>query len=103
MGIGRFLTDSILQKEAKTPIARTMASRFPGFYVLGYDKSVAKTNCGLLDIYIDGTKTSRLSPDVTDLSLLTGEDVAGVEFYTQASPPVQYRLSTIMPQLRFAI
>jgi hypothetical protein len=88
MGIGRFLTDSVLKAEKRTPIAQVMARRFPGFRVLGNDNGVGKDNCGVPDLYVDGNKS------VADLSIVTAEDVAGVEFYTRASAPVQYRLST---------
>jgi carboxypeptidase family protein len=94
MGIGRFLTDSILVKEPNTPIAEVMSRRFPGLRVVGYDRTVASMSCGHIDVYIDGDKTSWLSPDVTDLSSLVGDDVAGVEYYARGSAPVQYRLTS---------
>jgi len=65
-----------------------MARRFLGFYVTGNDNGVRKTNYGTPTLYLDGNKS------VADLSVITAEDVAGVEFYTIASAPVQYRQSS---------
>src|SRR5512146_2502431 len=45
MGIGRFLTDSVLQKEAMRPIADIMARHFPGIYSFSQDQTVFRRNC----------------------------------------------------------
>jgi hypothetical protein len=91
MGIGRFLTDSVLQKETTQPIASIMARHFPGLYSIGFDQGIGRMRGGLLcrpDVYIDGF---RYSGDALDLRVIDGMDVAGVEYYTEISAPVQYR------------
>ena len=91
MGIGRFLTDSALQREATQPIASIMARHLPGLYSLGFDRGVGRMHGGSLcrpDVYIDGF---RYSGDALDLRFIDGMDVAGVEYYTETSAPVQYR------------
>lgn len=50
-----------------------------------------------MDTYINGERTSFSStlggdaPDATDLSSLTGAEVAGVEYYTAFSASAQYK------------
>src|SRR5512146_1043821 len=91
MGIGRFLTDSVLQKEATQPIASIMARHLPGLYSLGFDQGIGRIHMGSrcrLEVYIDGV---RHSGDALDLRFIDGVDVAGVEYYTATSAPVQYR------------
>ena len=91
MGIGRFLTDSVLQKEATQPIASIMARHLPGLYSLGFDRGIGRMHMGSrcrLEVYIDGV---RYSGDALDLRFIDGVDVAGVEYYTETNAPVQYR------------
>lgn len=112
MGIGRFLTDSVLQKERTQPIASIMSRHFPGVYSAFMDRSVLRRNCdtrgaapprdGRPDVYIDGVRYGLTEPpggsrssvppaDALDLRFINGDDVAGVEYYTELSAPAQYR------------
>jgi hypothetical protein len=91
MGIGRFLTDSVLQKEPAQPIASIMTRHFPGLFSSGFDRRIGRLQGGLPcwpEVYIDGV---RYSGDALDLRFIDGMDVAGVEYYTETSAPVQYR------------
>lgn len=110
-GIGRFLTDSVLEKERMQPIASIMARHFPGVYSFGQDRTVFRRNCetwglgpprdGEPDVYIDGMRYNRArslsgdnrlpNPSALDLCSIDGIDVAGVEYYTAASAPARYR------------
>lgn len=93
MGIGRFLTDSMLRAEPIQPLVGILARRFPGIYSVGDGRTVARFNCGKVDVYIDGFPTSPAvkAPDATDLRFIFGDNVTAVEYYTAASAPVQYR------------
>lgn len=91
MGIGRFLTDSVLDAERARPIASIMARHFPGLFSSGFDQRIGRLHGGLPcwpEVYIDGF---RYSGDALDLRFIDGMDVAGVEYYTETSAPVQYR------------
>lgn len=91
MGIGRFLTDSVLRKEPARPIASIMARHFPGLFSSGFDQRIGRLHGGLPcwpEVYLDGV---RYSGDALDLRFIDGMDVAGVEYYTEMSAPVQYR------------
>ena len=91
MGIGRFLTDSVLQKERTQPIASIMARHFPGLFSSGFDQRIGRMHGGLPcwpEVYVDGF---RYSGDALDLRFIDGMDAAGVEYYTETSAPVQYR------------
>jgi hypothetical protein len=98
MGIGRFLTDSVLQREATQPIASIIARHVPGMYATMFDRSVLRRNCltwGPLpprdaapDVYIDDVLHRG---DALDLRFIDGMDVSGVEYYTAASAPARYR------------
>ena len=109
MGIGRFLTDSALARQASQPIATIMAGHFPGVYSAWMDRGVMRRNCdtrlspprdGRPDVYVDGVRLgltqsnvgSIVPPsDALDLRFIDGADVAGIEYYTEASAPAQYR------------
>ncbi len=86
LGLGRFLTDSVLQLDSTMALARILEKRLPGLNSIGDDRTVKRFNCGTPAVYIDGlpTSLSRRSGDVTDLRLFSGADVAGVEYYSQA-------------------
>ncbi len=103
VGIGRFLTDSVLEKEAGRSLAQVLSMRFPGIraVALPYNpthyqlvsahfstsNSHGAKNCGV-DIYVDGMLY------VDDIDAIFPEDVAGVEFYTTATIPPRYRRGT---------
>jgi hypothetical protein len=93
MGIGYFVTDSVLRADSLKPIATIIEQHLPGFRSILDGKSVLRFGCeghlgGLPDVYLNGF---RWPSDVTDLRLYVGIDVAGVEYYRSASAPVQYR------------
>lgn len=105
MGIGRFLTDSVLLQEHTEPVASIMARHFPGLYSVGFGQGMRRWRNGVTcrpDVYIDGTRYGPATPpggarspirqpDALDLRFVNGGDVAGVEYYTEASAPAQYR------------
>jgi UbiD family decarboxylase len=99
--MGRFLTDSVLGKEAGRSLAQILSMRFPGIRAVAlpanpthyqlvsahFSTSISHgaKNCGV-DIYLDGMLY------VDDVDAIFPEDVAGVEFYTITTIPPQYRL-----------
>lgn len=97
MGIGRFLTDSVLLKERTQPIASIMARHFPGLFTVGFSQGIWRRWKGDVpcrpDTYVDGVRYGpvRGKDDPLDLRFIDGEDVAGVEYYTEVSAPAQYR------------
>jgi hypothetical protein len=102
MGIGRFLTDSVLFTEPTRAVAEIIAAHVPGIAVLDEGRTVVQRMCisptgapienGGLAVYVNGVRTSsRGAPDATDLRGLSGRDVAGVEYYDATSAPAQYR------------
>lgn len=92
MAIGRFLTDSVFHAEPTQPLARILEAHLPGFRAADMDRTVMRFNCGTPDLYINGFRSGGTrGPDPTDLRTVVGADVAGVEYYTSASAPVQYR------------
>jgi len=107
MGIGRFITDSMLRADSTQPLANILEKRVIGLQSVADGRTVHRKNCGQLDVYIDGTRVStsvyrlRAStptiplPDDTDLRVLYGGDVAGVEYYTDVDAPVQFRHQTM--------
>src|SRR5262245_24538155 len=105
MGIGRFITDSMLRADSTQPLASILENRIVGLQSVNDGRTVHRRNCvvngqlavsGQLDVYIDGTRvsTSRYAlgrpPDETDLRALYGSDIAGVEYYTDVDAPVQF-------------
>lgn len=100
MGIGRFLTDSMLMADSTLPLADIIERHFPGLRSVAAGRTVGRllggTVCAL-DVYIDGARTSTSmyslghASDATDLRFFFGGSVAGVEYYTDVSAPVQYR------------
>jgi hypothetical protein len=97
MGIGRFITDSMLRADSTRPLTSILAMRVVGLESANDGRTVRRKNCGQLDVYIDGTRVSRSTytrgsaPDETDLRALDGGDIAGVEYYTDVNAPVQFR------------
>jgi hypothetical protein len=99
MGIGRFLSDSVLAQEKNRELALVLSMRFPGVraeynpvihrYELKSTRWTAGTNVGQivpcsLDVYLDGMLQD-------EAILLDAGDLAGAEFYSMGSAPVQYR------------
>jgi hypothetical protein len=103
MGIGRFLTDSVLEKEGDPSLAVALSMKFPGIRAVqdtqiashsilvsmrpGTTASRGNALCGV-DIYLDGF----LYRD--DIDALSPREIAGIEFYTMGSAPPQYRRGT---------
>ncbi len=106
MGIGRFLTDSVLEKEGDQSLAVALSMRFPGIHAVP-DKTIA-TNYHLVsmrantssqkaggfqldcavDVYLDGF----LYYD--DIDAISPREIAGIEFYAMGTAPPQYRRGT---------
>ena len=102
MGIGRFLTDSVLQADSTLPLADILQQRILGLRSVADGRAVSRVNCGgLIDVYIDGGRVTPSTyglgagPYELDLRFINGGDVAGVEYYTDINAPVQYRHSTM--------
>jgi len=104
MGIGRFLTDSMLQADSTRPLTTIIEQHFLGLHAIAQGRTVARRlayhDCAL-DIYVDGVRITQAAYafgkkfDDTDLRAIAGGDVAGVEYYTDLSAPVQYRHQTM--------
>jgi hypothetical protein len=103
--IGRFLSDSALALENMRDLGLILSMRFPGLRVQPDDLSpghyrlvstrpqtanALRSVAGpcTVDVFIDGFRS------FDDLRGLYPSDVAGIEFYSIESAPVQYRLNT---------
>jgi hypothetical protein len=98
VGMGRFLTDSVLGKEAGRSLAQVLSMRFPGIRAVAWPAnpthyqlvsahfSTSLSHPCAVDVYLDG------APYRDDIDAIFPEDVAGVEFYTITTIPPQYRL-----------
>jgi len=92
MGIGRFITDSMLANAHNVPLSLILATHVPGLRAIGSQvvSAEADTRGGLscpVLTYIDGI---RLNISIDEFR---AEDVAGVEVYSRAAAPVQFRPS----------
>jgi hypothetical protein len=97
MGIGRFLDDTLLDRQQlkNLPIALSMllpglqavTTDVPGKYVLLSKRSSGRMTPSpcLVDVYVEG---ARFNGDLQDFG---PSDLAGIEFYSIASAPVEYR------------
>jgi hypothetical protein len=105
MGIGRFLTDSVLEKEGDQSLAVALSMKFPGIRAVQdkiathYRLVSMRVNTSLpkpggfqldcaVDVYLDGF----LYYD--DIDAISPREIAGIEFYTMGSAPPQYRRGT---------
>ncbi|MGH7619921.1 MAG: hypothetical protein ACREPM_22130 [Gemmatimonadaceae bacterium] len=99
LGIGKFITDSILQADSTHQLTNILEQHIPQLYSIDDGRRMAvrtaqqgRVDCSGFDTYIDGTRvSSSRGGDETDLRPLVGGDVAGVEFYTNFNAPVEYR------------
>ena len=103
MGIGRFVTDSVLEREGNRSLALVLSMRFPGIRAV---QDLSSPNHYKLQSMRFGTTISRgaqfCSVDVyldgmlylEDIDALHPSEVAGVEFYSMESAPPQYRRGT---------
>jgi hypothetical protein len=98
MGIGRFLDDTLLDRQQlkNLPIALSMllpglqampVSDIPGKYVLRSKRSSGKARNPMctVAVYVEG------QPYYEDIDNFAPSDLAGIEFYSIGSAPVQYR------------
>lgn len=98
MGIGRFLDDTLLDRQQlkNLPIALSMLlpglqampdGIIPGKYVLRSKRSSGKAQSDIctVDVYVEG------QPYYEDIENFAPSDLAGIEFYSNGSAPVQYR------------
>ena len=103
MGIGRFLTDSVFEKERARSLPLAMSMHFPGIRVvqdpvipshfsLMSTRSSTTLSRGAgfcrVDVYLDGMRY------LDDIDAIRPYEVAGVEFYTMETAPPQYRRGT---------
>lgn len=93
MGMGRFLTDSALSHDRIQNLPLMLATHFPGIMLKAGGRIVTPESSGLLGslecsvlIYLDGFKIH--GPDLDNIH---PDELAGVEEYSRASAPVQYR------------
>jgi hypothetical protein len=97
MGIGRFLDDTLLDRQQlkNLPIALSMllpglqavSTDIPGKYHLISKRSSGRMQSSMcyVDVYVEG---ARFYGDVQEFG---PSDLAGIEFYSMASAPVEYR------------
>lgn len=108
MAIGRFLTDSVLEKEGNRSLASVLVSHLPGLRLVAdtpatfmtivatgtsgsaWDFNSIATGTCKVDVYLDGF------PLIDHLESVFTSDLAGVELYDMASAPPQYRQSSPM-------
>lgn len=87
LGIGRFITDSILHAEESRSLTMVLRAYIPGVSRLLATRSAdgpPSDRCGV-DVYLNGLRT------VGDLSSFKARDVDAVEFYTASTAPGEYR------------
>jgi len=97
MGIGRFLDDTTLDRQQlkNLPIAlsmllpglQAMTTDIPGKYVLISKRSSGRMPNSMcyVDVYVEG---ARFYGDIDEFG---PSDLAGIEFYSMGSAPVEYR------------
>ncbi|MDB4889493.1 MAG: hypothetical protein JWL61_1348 [Gemmatimonadetes bacterium] len=96
LGIGRFLDDTVMEKEQTRSLPIVLAERFPGVraapngggrYVLLSTRSSGRMRAGdcTVDVYVDGARYYE------DLDGIRPIDLAGVELYSMGAAPVEYR------------
>jgi len=106
MGIGRFLTDSVLEKEGNLSLAVALSMRLPGIRAvqdpdIPSHSRLVSTRIGAttprgrglqldcaVDVYLDGFLY------LDDIDSISPREIAGVEFYTMGSAPPRYRRGT---------
>ena len=98
MGIGRFLTDTQLDKDRDRDFPLVLTTRFPGLKTLldsSGNRVLASTRDKLgmtgvapcwVTVYLDGMELPR-----NDMEMVRTWDLAAVEFYTMEQVPVRYR------------
>lgn len=95
-GLGRFVTDSVLEKESSRPLSLLLSMRFPGIRASGgrlqsmrFSTTISRGagNCGV-DVYLDNMLY------LDDIDAIRPWEVAGIEFYTMETAPVQFRRGT---------
>ena len=87
MGIGRFVTDSVLRVDNSRPLSTVLRAYLPGLArILDTRPTEASpgARCGL-DVYLNGL------PTIENLAGLTARDVDAVEFYTASTAPSEFR------------
>jgi hypothetical protein len=87
MGIGRFITDSVLHIDGSRQLTTVLRAYLPGWSrMLDTRPSDASPSnrCGV-DVYLNGL------PTLENLADLRARDVDGVEFYTTSIVPPQFR------------
>lgn len=101
MGIGRFLTDSVLQQEGGQSLTLALSMRLPGIRavptqglhtrLVSMRPNIAASRntalCGV-DVYLDGFLY------LDDIDAFSPREIAGIEFYTMGSAPPQCRRGT---------
>jgi hypothetical protein len=98
MGIGRFLDDTTLDRQQlkNLPIALSMLlpglqavpTEVPGKYILLSKRSngrMTRDSTCFVDVYVEG---ARFYGDIDEFG---PSDLAGIEFYSMGSAPVEYR------------
>lgn len=100
MGIGRFVTDSVLERDPDRSFAEVAATHFPGLilqtdhfgvpYIMSMRPQCSAMGCGRCAprVMLDDTPLSR---DAFDL--IRTWDLAGMEYYSGNTMPVQYRIA----------
>ncbi len=114
MGVGHFLTDSILRREGQRPLANILASRFPGLTLVPMPPPTARVGLDLpadLDafgsMHLEATQPSGLLHDghatcpidtyvdgiwfTESLATVPSDLIAAVELYDKGSAPSAYR------------
>lgn len=95
-GLGRFVTDSMLEKEASQPLSLVISMRFPGIrfsdgrlHSMRFSTTISRgaRDCAV-DVYLDNMLY------LDDLDAIRPWEVAGIEFYTMETAPPQFRRGT---------
>ena len=90
MGIGHFITDSVLASAHALPLSIVLASHVPGLRAIGSQVVSSEgdtrggASCPVLT-YVDGIRLN------ISIDAFHADDIAGIEVYSRAAAPVQYR------------
>jgi len=93
--LGRYLGDSVFRRDSARALTDILDRWIPGLHVDGTGGGVVQAAChDPVDVYLNGVRLPA-SPGAArqqaDLRRIRGGDVAGLEYYTGAEAPAEYR------------
>lgn len=98
MGIGRFLTADYFASKDGRPLSSFIQEKIPGIRIVNGKLASTRSGC-YMQIIVNGMIRWNGSPGQLPFYLdeLQSPDIVGLEFYTVATTPLQYRNTTPIP------